>query len=120
MLELKTRENESHLEITLAGALTLREVKDAFEFVNPLWRRGKAMILNLGGVTDIDTMGYQLLLHWKIRAKAEHLKMHFVNHSTPVLGALDLFGGVAEMGDKIKLSADDRKRFAFAYGTKRH
>jgi len=120
MIEFTTKENQTHVQLTLRGALTLREVKEAFDFVSPQWQKNKSLILDLAGVSDIDTMGYQLLLHWKIRARGGATKIHFVNHSTAVLSAIDLFGGIAELGDKVKLSAEDRKRFSFSYGVTRH
>lgn len=120
MLTLTERENETHLEVKLAGALTLREVGDAWQYIEPLWQKQKILILNLEGVTDLDTMGFQILLYLKIRARGEGRKLHFVKHSTPVIAALDLFGAVAEFGDKIHLTAADRARFPFKYGVKVH
>lgn len=120
MIEFKTRENDTHVEVALAGGLTIREAREAFDHVQPVWQKSKTVIFNLGGVTDLDTMGFQLLLYWKTQAKARQQKLHYVNHSTSVLAALDLFGAVAALGDKIKLSAADRERFAFAYGVKRN
>lgn len=117
MLTLSDRENETHIEVSLAGALTLREVGDAWQHIEPLWQKQKILIVNLAGVTDLDTMGFQILLYLKIRAKGEGRKIHFVKHSTPVIAALDLFGAVAEFGDKIHLTPIDRARFGFKYGS---
>lgn len=116
MLNFAARENDTHVEVRLIGALTLREVGDAWTYLAPLWSMEKILILNLAEVTDIDTMGFQILLYMKIRARGEGRKLHFVKHSTPVLAALDLFGSVAEFGDKIHLTPADRARFAFKYG----
>ena len=85
------------------------------------WRPGEIFRVKArAGVTDLDTMGFQILLYLKIRAKGEGRKIHFVKHSTPVIAALDLFGAVAEFGDKIHLTPADRARFGFKYGVKVH
>lgn len=120
MLILTNRENKTHIEIKFEGALTLREIQDVWLHVQPLWQKQKIFIFNFAGVTDLDTMGFQILLYFKIRARTEERKIHYVKHSTSVLAALDLFGAVAELGDKIHLSSADRQRFAFKYGSTRH
>lgn len=119
MLALDTRENESYLEVRCTGALTIREAADAWKFFAPVWENPKTLIVNLAGISDLDTMGFQVLLYLKLRARGEGRKLHFVKHSTAVLAAMDLFGAVAEFGDKIHLSPADRKRFGFRYGASR-
>lgn len=120
MLNVTARENEKHIEVNLSGALTLREVAEAWQRLETLYHQPKVLILNLAEVTDLDTMGFQMLLYLKSRARADGRKVHYARHSAAVLGALDLFGAVAEFGDKIHLTTADRQRFAFKYGLKAH
>ena len=54
MLNVTARENEKHIEVNLSGALTLREVAEAWQRLETLYHQPKVLILNLAEVTDLD------------------------------------------------------------------
>lgn len=61
--------------------------------------------LDLGGVTEMDTAGVQLLL----AAKREGIRLgktvRFVSHSQAVLEVIDLYNMAAQFGDPVLISA---------------
>lgn len=95
MIRFKTHETKTHLELALSGDLTICEIKDAFDAVQPMWQQPKAVIIDLADITDLDAMGYQILLYCQVQAKTRGAKLRLVNHSRPVLAAFSRFGCLA-------------------------
>lgn len=95
MINIKTYENHSHVEVVLLGRLTTNEAKEAFNYVQPVWQQPKIVHVNLAGVTDLDAAGFQILIYWKVQAAARQHKLSFINHSVQVLAAFEQFGRVA-------------------------
>lgn len=92
MIQLTTHETTASLEIAFSGSLTKSEVKAAFDHVQPVLQQSKAIVLNLAGVTDLDAMGFQMLVYWRVHAAARRRPLKIVNHSAQVLAALSLYG----------------------------
>jgi anti-anti-sigma regulatory factor len=65
--------------------------------------RADQVEIDLGGVERIDTAVVQLLLLAKREMGAKAGRLLLVNHSAPVVEALDLYGLSAHFGDPVLL-----------------
>ena len=61
--------------------------------------------LDLGGVTEMDTAGVQLLLAAKREGTRLGKTVRFVSHSQAVLEVIDLYNMAAQFGDPVLISA---------------
>jgi anti-anti-sigma factor len=68
--------------------------------------RAAELELDLTGVSQIDSAGFQLLALLKREALKAGKKVTFCNHSTPVLQLLDTYNAVGLFGDPVVLSGD--------------
>jgi len=61
--------------------------------------------LDLSGVTEMDTAGFQLLLAAKREGTRLGKAVRFVSHSQAALEVIDLYNMAAQFGDPLLLSA---------------
>ncbi len=61
--------------------------------------------LDLSGVTEMDTAGFQLLLAAKREGTRLGKAVRFVSHSQAALDVIDLYDMAAQFGDPLLLSA---------------
>jgi len=61
--------------------------------------------LDLSGVTEMDTAGFQLLLAAKREGTRLGKAVRFVSHSQAALEVIDLYDMAAQFGDPLLLSA---------------
>ncbi len=66
----------------------------------------------------MDTCGFQLLLALKKSSIQKNKKVTYINHSDEMLKFLDLYGTAGLLGDKLLMSKDSRRKYAFKYGLK--
>ena len=85
----------------LSGSLTIYEVGELQVQLTDSWSTGQPMVVDLGGVTEIDTAGLQWLMALR-RTLGEQLALQ--NHSHPVIELLDLYQLASFFGDVIVLS----------------
>jgi anti-anti-sigma factor len=61
--------------------------------------------VDLGGVTEMDTAGVQLLLATKREGVRLGKTVRYVSHSQAVLEVIDLYNMAAQFGDPLLISA---------------
>lgn len=61
--------------------------------------------LDLGGVTEMDTAGLQLLLAAKREGTRQGKTVRFVSHSQAALELIDLYNMAAQFGDPMLIPA---------------
>ena len=61
--------------------------------------------LNLSGITEMDTAGFQLLLAAKREGTRRGKIVRFVSHSQATLDVIDLYSMAAQFGDPLLISA---------------
>ena len=66
-------------------------------------------VLDLSGVTDIDTAGVQLLMMAKKNARAAQRELHLVGHSPEVIEVFELFNVVGYFGDPLLIASSPPK-----------
>lgn len=62
--------------------------------------------IDLAGVSEIDSAGFQLLVLLKREAAAANKRLSFCRHSSAVLKLLDLYQMAGAFGDPIVVPAD--------------
>ena len=85
----------------LSGSLTIYDVAELQTQLTEAGSMDQPMIVDLGGVTDIDTAGLQWLIALR-RSLGEQLALQ--NHSQTVIELLDLYQLAPFFGDVIVLS----------------
>ncbi len=85
----------------LSGSLTIYDVGELQTQLTEACSMDQPMIVDLGGVTDIDTAGLQWLIALR-RTLGEQLALQ--NHSQTVIELLDLYQLAPFFGDDIVLS----------------
>ena len=85
----------------LSGSLTIYDVGELQTQLIEAGSMDQPMIVDLGGVTDIDTAGLQWLIALR-RTLGEQLALQ--NHSQTVIELLDLYQLAPFFGDLIMLS----------------
>lgn len=118
-LEIITKNHSNHCKLTLVGKCTVynsNKIKDALlKIIN----ENENTLIDLSRVSDFDTAGMQLFISAKNTAQKKKKKLKFIDHPICVIAILDLYGLTSFFGDKIVLSAEDRKQFPFRYGIRK-
>lgn len=70
--------------------------------------KADTMEANLGGVTEIDSAGLQLLLLLKREGASRGKEVRLTGHSAPVLRLLDLYRLGSFFGDPLVIPSDGR------------
>ncbi|MDX1587908.1 MAG: STAS domain-containing protein [Oleiphilaceae bacterium] len=78
--------------LRLLGELTVYQIRDATEVLRQSFGSGQLSLVDLGGVTEMDTAGLQLLLLAKSIPVTGGAKVALVNHSPPVREVIELAG----------------------------
>ncbi len=113
------KQDKENILLGLHGEFTIRHVaRLKGEFLSYA-EQYKGIALDLSGVSEIDSAGFQLLLLLKKYLTKLHGRLRLINHSLPVLKILDLYGAIGIFGDKIKVPADEKKNLSLAYGVNR-
>ena len=86
----------------LTGELTIFR---ATEFKDILLAEPFPEVLDLSGVTDIDTAGVQLLMMAKKNARTAQRDFHLVGHSPEVIEVFELLNVVAYFGDPLVMAS---------------
>jgi len=98
---------ETNNDICLArvtGEMTIYHAAEMKEVLLPCVARCREVEINLSGVVEMDTAGFQLLLLAKREAAAAGKPLRLVAHSTATLEVLDLFNMASYFGDPVVIS----------------
>ena len=87
---------------TLSGPVTMRNVTAVLEESGRLFS-GPRVVVDLGGVTDLDSAAVSLLLEWRRGARAANREIEFVNVPANLKSLADLYG-VSELLEKSRSS----------------
>lgn len=70
----------------------------------------RTLVLDLSGVTELDTAGLQLLMLAKRTARTNHCQLQLQGHSTAVLDVFELLNLVGYFGDPIVIPSRAQAR----------
>lgn len=99
MLQVKTDGSSSWVRID--GPFTIYEVAEFQQQLTEAWPGDGELIMDLAGVSEIDTAGLQLLLALR---KSLGGQLTLQQHSNSVIELLDLYQLASFFGDVIVLS----------------
>ena len=94
--------NASTKPVRIDGELTIFRV---MELKALLLGDPPASVIDLGGVTDFDTAGLQLLMMVKRVAQSQGRDVELVNHSPVVLEVMDLLNVAGFFGDPVLIDS---------------
>lgn len=101
MLNIETRGDTCHM--ALQGELTIYQAADLAKELLPQLDRRESIVVDLSGVSDIDSSCAQVLMMAK-RARLAHGKPFVLSeHSQPVIDAFETLGLVSWFGDPVVL-----------------
>lgn len=81
----------------ITGAVTMRTVTDALAESERLFDQPH-VVVDLGGITELDSSAISLLLEWRRAAQAAKRRVDFVNLPPNLKSLADLYG-VSELLD---------------------
>lgn len=90
---------------SVTGDMTIYRAAELKEALLPCVARCREVEINLSGVIEMDTAGFQILLLAKREAAAAGKPLRLVAHSPATLEVLDLFGMASYFGDPVVISA---------------
>jgi anti-sigma B factor antagonist len=88
-------------ELTIFRAMELKPVMLA----DPL-----PEVIDLSGVTELDTAGVQLLMLAKRAAMEQHSELRLVGHSPAVIDVFELLNVAAYFGDPLVMDSSESKK----------
>lgn len=118
-LEIKIQKFSNHTKLSLVGGCTIYNVGKLKETLVNLILTNENVLVDLKEVSDFDTAGLQLFVSAKNMVNRLNKKIKFVEHPACVISILDLYGLVSFFGDKIMLTPEEKKQYAFKYGIKK-
>jgi phospholipid transport system transporter-binding protein len=76
---------------TVAGPITMGNVTKVLEESGPLFE-APSVVVDLAGVTDVDSAAVSLLIEWRRQAGAKNRRIEYVNLPTNLRSLADLYG----------------------------
>ena len=104
-MQINVRQEDGICRLQMEGELTIyhgQEIKD--ELIAHLAANAEVE-LNLGGISELDTAGFQLLLAAKQEGTRLGKTVRFVSHSQAALEVIDLYNMAAQFGDPMLIPA---------------
>jgi len=115
----KVKQNDKSVVVAMEGEMDIYHATQVKDTLSQYLGEFDQMALDLSGVSDMDTAGFQILMTLKTNSIRKKKKFVLINHSPIVLKIFDLYGAVGFFGDKIKLTSGEREGFSFRYGMKK-
>ena len=100
-LDVETEGNSCR--IAIQGEMTIDTAAELLRGLTAPLARSEVAEVNLGGISELDSAGLQLLVAAKHEAAAKGKTLRFVGHSQPVLDVLDLCDLAGHFGDPVVL-----------------
>jgi anti-sigma B factor antagonist len=120
-LEIKISNQANYCKLSLLGECTIYNVSKLKESLLEAIEKNQNVLVDLEKVNDFDTAAVQLFISAKNTAKKYNKKFKLISHPNCFIAILDLYGLTRFFGDKIVLTADERKNYSFQYGiNKKH
>lgn len=104
-IQLK-KQKKGELHLVVQEEMTIYTVLEQKRTLLDYLKSAKQLHIDLGGVTEIDGAGIQLLMFLKQEAMSREIKLSLIEHSQPVVEAFELLNLSKHFGDPIMISAD--------------
>jgi anti-anti-sigma factor len=107
-MSITVRKRGNKRTVKLSGDVTIFEISEMWQKLDPVLRETDEIDIDLGGVSDIDTAGLQLLMVAKKAEQESAKSVHLLNHSEAVIDALEVFDLAGYFGDPLVLESADK------------
>lgn len=101
-----TQQKKGVLQLAIQDEMTIYTAQEQKQQLFGYLKSAKELQLDLGGVTEIDCAGVQLLMFLKQEAVSRNHKLSLTAHSKMVVEVLELLNLSKHFGDPIVISAD--------------
>jgi anti-sigma B factor antagonist len=105
-MDIRMEKKKGVCRMKLAGEMTIYHAANLKGPMVEALEQCKDLEINLAGVSEMDTAGFQLLLLAKREAARRDKPLHLVDHSQATLEMLDLFGMAGYFGDPVILKRE--------------
>lgn len=109
MTEFATQtQTDGTSRLMLDGAMTIYNAVDIKSQLMTAVQQSQMLELDLSGVTEMDTAGFQLLVLAKRESLQADHKLRIVAHSDPVREIIEFYGMTGFFGDPMVIPAKER------------
>lgn len=102
---LECTQEGAHSKLSLSGEMTIYSAAELKPQLLQALHDSQNLEINLAGVEEVDTAGFQLLLLLKREAKTAGKTLSLVAHSAATVEVLDLLKMEAYFGDPVVLAS---------------
>lgn len=92
--------------LAIQDEMTIYTVREQKQQLFDKLKSAKEVQVDLGGVTEIDSAGVQLLMFLKQESISRNIKFSLIHHSQAVVGVLEMLNLSKYFGDPIVISAN--------------
>ncbi len=117
--KVPSSQNNPTLHLRMIGELNIYTVNKIKDFFVAQAKEFAAIKVDLAGIQEFDTAGFQFLLALKAEALLQKHSLHFHGHPAQIMEYLDILGAVGLMGDKVVLPKEQKSNYSFKYGLKK-
>lgn len=104
MLKITKRRSGDQYNVWIKGDMTIYHAEEGKGRLLAILKDGKDVQIDLSGVAELDTAGFQLLLLAKQHSADKGYGVTLVSHSAAVVEVMDLYNMGAWFGDPVVLS----------------
>lgn len=104
-MRIDARHQDGICRLRIEGEFTIYHARQIRDDLLEHLDSSKEIELDLGGVTEMDTAGIQLLLAAKREGLRRGKPVRYVSHSQAALEVIDLYDMAAQFGDPLLISA---------------
>lgn len=115
-MEIEEKKQDDTGILFLKGDLNIYHAQAVRDKVLEQFNESKRTAIDLSGVAEADTAGVQILVWAKKESERRNHPIKMINHSPPIIKAIDLLGLIGFFGDKIKVPVEERGNYGFKYG----
>ncbi len=114
------KEDGDNIFLNASSTLSIRNATDAWKELYAYWTKYNNVAVDLSGVEEFDSAGFQMFLILKREAAREGRRFLLRNHSEALIKVLDIYGAIGIFGDKVQIAPEERNRFYLKYGLNRN
>jgi anti-anti-sigma factor len=104
-MHIGARHDDGICRLQVEGEFTIYNAQQIRDGLLAHLASGTGIEVDLGGVTEMDTAGFQLLLAAKREGARLGKAVRYLAHSQAVLEVIDLYDMAAQFGDPLLISA---------------
>lgn len=108
-MEITQRKRAGKRKMSISGEMSIYEAMELKESLLGALEDIQTLEINLSQVTEIDTVGFQMLVLAKREAERDNKTLQLVEHSEATRDVIDTFRMADYFGDPIVIPASRKK-----------